>query len=271
MSPDGVNGWSVSVWVITLPHIPQFLGVRINTAQENVQLTQPEFICALGTASWVKLWNCSLGKTLNKPALILYIWFFRAEASRERQLWWILVSPMLFCKTAVETEKGNEYFVQAREIRAKKKYENTVLCSDRRITFLHSPSHKIQVASSTFCLERSVCRRMGVFILTWISQGADQLCITWPIQGSLAYISKTDVLTENSLQVLEKSDSWGVEILFFQWADTVGKKKNGKERTDSGPGSLSQLLQGSSSRIRAKVPLLPSFVSDTSLCRLTAF
>lgn len=72
---------------------------------------------------------------------------------------------MLFCKTAVETEKGNEYFVQVREIREKKN-ENMVLCSDRRVAFLHSPSHEIQVATSTFCLERSVCRRTGVFILT---------------------------------------------------------------------------------------------------------
>ena len=35
---------SVSVCVIMLPHIPQLLTVRIDTAQENVQLMQPEFI-----------------------------------------------------------------------------------------------------------------------------------------------------------------------------------------------------------------------------------
>lgn len=64
---------SVSVCVIMLPHIPQLLTVHIDTAQENVQLMQPEFIYALGTASWVKLWNCSLGRSLSKPALILYI------------------------------------------------------------------------------------------------------------------------------------------------------------------------------------------------------
>lgn len=34
-----------------LPHIPQLLAVLVNTAQEYV----PEFIYALGTASWVKL------------------------------------------------------------------------------------------------------------------------------------------------------------------------------------------------------------------------
>lgn len=37
--------------VLVLPHIPQLLGVHVNTAQEKVQLIQPELIYALGTAS----------------------------------------------------------------------------------------------------------------------------------------------------------------------------------------------------------------------------
>lgn len=58
-------------------------------------------------------------------------------------------------------------------------------------------------------------------------QIVDPLCISSPslVQCCLVYINKTDVLTENSWQVLEKQDSWRVEIAFVQAADIVGGKK----------------------------------------------
>lgn len=49
----------------------------------------------------------------------------------------------------------------------------------------------------------------------------------------MVYISKIDVLTENSLQVLEKQDSWRVGIPFVQAADIVGG--GGGRRADFGP------------------------------------
>lgn len=121
-----VSWWSkwptcFCVCVIMLPHIPQLLAVHVNTAQENVQLMQPEIIYALGTASWVKLWNCSLGKSLNKLALILYIWFFRAEASQESHLWWILVSPRAFVQNCCrDRDRETNNSLQVQENRANK-------------------------------------------------------------------------------------------------------------------------------------------------------
>lgn len=122
-----------------LPCIPQLLAVQVNTAQEIVQLMQPEFICALGTAIWVKLWSCSLERSLNKPALILYIWFFRDETSQESLLWWILVSPN--CYRDRDREMSNS--LQVKKNRANN-LKIMMLCSKRKVVVLCSPLLKIQ-------------------------------------------------------------------------------------------------------------------------------
>lgn len=57
-------------YVVTHSHISHSFWVSLLIQLKNVQLIQTELICVLGSASQVTLQNCSLGRTLSKPALI---------------------------------------------------------------------------------------------------------------------------------------------------------------------------------------------------------
>lgn len=57
-------------YVVTHSRISHSFWVSLLIQLKNVQLIQTELICVLGSASQVTLQNCSLGRTLSKPALI---------------------------------------------------------------------------------------------------------------------------------------------------------------------------------------------------------